>query len=84
MNDPGAVSCRKLSQRFGPAGCPVVRAAAFDRCGGSEMGMNGRRMPLMPSAKSPDKEARIYTMVVGTWMVILLGFGVLTLTGMLR
>jgi hypothetical protein len=41
-------------------------------------------MPLMPSAKKLDKETRIYSMVVGTWMVILLGYGALTLTGVLR
>jgi len=41
-------------------------------------------MPLMPSAKELDKETRIYSMVVGTWMAILLAFGMLTLTGVLR
>ena len=49
--------------------------------GGYEM---GRRIPLMPSAKDFNKETRIYSMVAGTWMVILLAFGLLTLTGVLR
>jgi hypothetical protein len=37
----------------------------------------------MPSTKD-SKETRIYSMVAGTWMVILLSYGVLTLTGVLR
>ena len=38
----------------------------------------------MASTEDTKKETRIYSMVVGTWMVILLAYGVLTLTGMLR
>ena len=36
------------------------------------------------SAKSEERETRIYTMVVGTWMVCLILFGVLQLLGWIR
>jgi hypothetical protein len=47
------------------------------------MGM-GRRMPEMPSAENVNNENRIYSIVVGTLMVILIAYGVLQLTGLLR
>ena len=44
----------------------------------------GRRMAAMPSAENSKNDLRIYSMVVGTLMVILLAYGVLQLTGLLR
>jgi hypothetical protein len=40
------------------------------------------RMPLMNTPASKDNKT--YMMVVGTWMVLLLGYGVLTLLGVVR
>jgi hypothetical protein len=39
-------------------------------------------MPLM--ANGQTKDAKIYTMVMGVWMVLLLLFGLLTLLGVFR
>jgi hypothetical protein len=44
----------------------------------------GRRMPAMPTAENSNKETRIYSIVVGTLMVILIAYGALQLTGLLR
>ena len=38
----------------------------------------------MANAEDANKETRIYSMVVGAWMVILLAYGVVQLTGLLR
>jgi hypothetical protein len=60
----------------------VVRHAAVAR---SEQFAMARSMRLMKKTMTKDtKDTRIYTTLVGTWMVVLLGFGVLSLLGVFR